>query len=86
MSGWGLTDARRGLDSQARMGLQQAAQREQQIDLANDQLAQQDKANKVSSVTTGAGLGMGLAMAAGGPVGWAMLGGSAAGLLAYELF
>ena len=80
MSGFGLTDARRSLDSQARMGLQQAAQREQQIDLANDQLAQQDKAGRISSVATGAGIGTAIMPGVGTAIG------AGIGLLTYKLF
>lgn len=80
MNGYGLTDFRRNLDSQSQGGLQQAAQRENQREMANDQLAQQDKASRMNSIATGAGIGTaimpGIGTAIGGGIGY----------LTYELF
>ncbi|MFL0806739.1 MAG: hypothetical protein K6L60_05580 [Oceanobacter sp.] len=76
--GYGLVNVQRGLDQEAKAGLADAASLEQQREMTNDQLEQADKAGKMNSMATGAGLGF----AVGGPVGAGV--GAAAGYLLYD--
>ncbi|ELJ8533698.1 bacteriocin [Vibrio cholerae] len=78
-----------GADTRKRAlaGMQESAQREEQRNQTNQSLKDAQRTKCLSSVTTGAGMGMMAGMQAGsvgGPMGAAM--GAAAGLILGELF
>lgn len=83
---YGLMGLGRGKLDRATRGLGQAAQMEQRRASTNDQLKSAAKAQQMQMVGTGAGLGAMAAMAAGGPVGWSIGAGAAAGYLLNEIF
>lgn len=83
----GLMEMQSTLKRQSEAGIAGLADIQNKNNIANEGIKAANKAAKISSITTGAGLGMGTAMAMGaaaGPVGWAVLGGAAAGYLMYE--
>lgn len=78
--GYGLVNMQRTLEQQAKQGLQHSAQLEQQREATNDRLEEADKAGRMNSTATAAGLGF----MVGGPVGAAV--GGAAGYVLYDFF
>ena len=78
--GYSILDLGNDTRKQALSGLREATSREQEREIANDNLKQAEKQQKMSSVGMGASVGM----MAGGPAGAAI--GAASGLVLGELF
>ena len=77
---YGLLGLRQQMEGQAMQGLSDLAGQQRQAKLQEDQMKQAERAQKMSAVGTGAGIGM----MAGGPVGAAI--GAGVGFLASSIF
>ncbi|MGL5499349.1 MAG: bacteriocin [Aeromonas sobria] len=84
--GYGLLDIGAQTRQQGMMGLRDAANREQEVEMANQSLKAARKQQTLSTIGTGASMGamLGMAGSVGGPVGGLI--GAGVGFLADSLF